>query len=180
MSGYYDELTNTTYYDPQMVMNITEYDSDGDKDSDVFIIYDEEQDAYYLYGSRGGSKYVRYTKVFYCMNDLYNFISITMGFNDNHTVSLSINYMANLTNYDEYDDIKELTCSECECIVISKKFIQNINDVLLCCACNPCETTGNYITKELFEEFIQFLDKKDEICDILYFKNNEWVNFVIE
>ena len=81
---------------------------------------------------------------------------------------------------DEFDDIKELTCSECECIVISKKFIQNINDVLLCCACNPCETTGNYITKELFEEFIQFLDKKDEICDILYFKNNEWFNFVIE
>jgi hypothetical protein len=107
MSGYYDELTTTTYYDPQMVMNITEYDSEGDKDSNVFILYDEEQEAYYLFGSRGGSKHVRYTKAFYCMNDLYNFISITMGFQDNHTVSLSINYMSNLTNYDEYDDIKE-------------------------------------------------------------------------
>jgi hypothetical protein len=81
---------------------------------------------------------------------------------------------------DEYDDIKELTCSECECIVISKKFIHNINDALFCCACNPSETIGNYITKKIFDEFIQFLDKKDEICDILYFKNNEWVNFVIE
>jgi hypothetical protein len=107
MSGHYDELTTTTYYDPQMVMNITEYDSDGDKDSNVFILYDEEQEAYYVFGSRGGSKHVRYTKAFYCMNDLYNFISITMGFKDNHTVSLSINYMSNLTNYDEYDDIKQ-------------------------------------------------------------------------
>ena len=107
MSGHYDELTNTTYYDPQMVMNITEYDSDGDKDSNVFILYDEEKEGYYIFGSRGGSKHVRYTKIFYCINDLYNFISITMGFKDNHTVSLSINYMANLTNFDDYDEIKQ-------------------------------------------------------------------------
>lgn len=107
MSGHYDELTNTTYYDPQMVMNITEYDSDGDKDSDVFILYDEEQDAYCLFGSRGGSKHVRYTKTFYYKNDLYDFISITMGFKENHTVSVSINYVNCLTNYDEYDDIEK-------------------------------------------------------------------------
>jgi hypothetical protein len=107
MSGYYDELTNTTYYDPQMVINITEYDREGDKDSNVFIVFDEEEEAYYLFGSRGGSKHVRYTKTFYCKNQMYDFISITMGFKDNHTISLSVNYVNNLTNYDEYDDIKQ-------------------------------------------------------------------------
>jgi hypothetical protein len=107
MSGYYDELTNTTYYDPQMVINITEYDREGDKDSNVFIVFDEEEEMYYLFGSRGGSKHVRYTKTFYCKNQMYDFISITMGFKDNHTISLSVNYVNNLTNYDEYDDIKQ-------------------------------------------------------------------------
>jgi len=107
MSGYYDEPTNTTYYDPQMVINITEYDREGDKDSNVFIVFDEEEEMYYLFGSRGGSKHVRYTKTFYCKNQMYDFISITMGFNDKHTISISVNYANNLTNYDEYDDIKQ-------------------------------------------------------------------------
>jgi len=107
MSGYYDEPTNTTYYDPQMVINITEYDREGDKDSNVFIVFDEEEEMYYLFGSRGGSKHVRYTKTFYCKNQMYDFISITMGFKDNHTISISVNYANNLTNYDEYDDIKQ-------------------------------------------------------------------------
>ena len=85
--------------------------------------------------------------------------------------------MISISNIEED---KELTCSECECIVTSKKFITESNGSLFCFACNPSETIGNYITKELFDEFIQFLDKKDEICDILYFKNNKWNNFVIE
>jgi hypothetical protein len=107
MSGYYDEPTNTTYYEPQMVINITEYDRDGDKDSDVFIVFDDEEEMYYLFGSRGGSKHVRYTKTFYCKNQMYDFLSITMGFMDKHTISISANYVNNLTDYDEYDEIKQ-------------------------------------------------------------------------
>jgi len=85
-----------------------------------------------------------------------------------------------LMQEEDEDEDKELTCSECECIVISKKFIHNINDALFCCACNPSETIGNYITKEIFDKFIKFLNKNDEICDILYFKDNKWNKFVIE
>jgi len=96
MSGYYDEPTNTTYYDPQMVINITEYDREGDKDSNVFIVFDEEEEMYYLFGSRGGSKHVRYTKTFYCKNQMYDFISITMGFKDNHTSKRSPDSMRSL------------------------------------------------------------------------------------
>lgn len=76
-------------------------------------------------------------------------------------------------------DVK-LTCSECECIVLSKKFITKINDSLFCFACNPSETIGDYITKELFDKFTIFLNKNDEICEILYFSNNKWNKFIIE
>ena len=103
MSGYYDEATNTTYYDPVMVINITEYDKNEKPDSNVFIVYDEEEDLYYLYGSRG---HVRYSKSFENEHSLYNFISIVMGFSENHKVSISVNYMEDLTDYDEYDKLQ--------------------------------------------------------------------------
>ena len=103
MSGYYDEATETTYYDPLMVLKITEYDTNGKRDTNIFLIYDEEEDVYYLYGSRGN---VRYSKTFDNGDSLYNFISITMGFSENHKVSISVNYMEDLTNYDEYDELK--------------------------------------------------------------------------
>lgn len=103
MSGYYDEATNTTYYDPVMVLNITEYDTNGKPDTNVFLVYDEDEDLYYLYGSRG---HVSYTKSFYCIENLYNFISIVMGFSENHKVSISVNYMDDLTDYDDYDKLQ--------------------------------------------------------------------------
>ena len=103
MSGYYDEATNTTYYDPVMVLNITEYDTNGKPDTNVFLVYDEDEDLYYLYGSRG---HVSYTKSFCCSEKLYNFISIVMGFSENHKVSISVNYMDDLTDYDDYDKLQ--------------------------------------------------------------------------
>ena len=103
MSGYYDEATNTTYYDPVMVLNITEYDTNGKPDTNVFLVYDEDEDLYYLYGSRG---HVSYTKSFCCIENLYNFISLVMGFSENHTVSISVNYMDDLTDYDDYDKLQ--------------------------------------------------------------------------
>ena len=42
MTAYYDEPTDTTYYDPMMVMNITEYDKNNDQDMSVFILFDVE------------------------------------------------------------------------------------------------------------------------------------------
>jgi hypothetical protein len=103
MSGYYDEATNTTYYDPVMVLNITEYDTNGKPDTNVFLVYDEDEDLYYLYGSRG---HVSYTKSFCCIENLYNFISLVMGFSENHKVSISVNYMDDLTDYDDYDKLQ--------------------------------------------------------------------------
>ena len=46
MTAYYDESTNTTYYDPMMVMNITEYDKNNDQDMSVFILFDTDDNLF--------------------------------------------------------------------------------------------------------------------------------------
>jgi hypothetical protein len=107
MTAYYDELTATTYYDPMMVMNITEYDRNNDEDMDVFILFDADDNLFYVYGSRKGSKYVKYTRKFDTVDNLYIFISLSMALSEKHQISVSVNYLEDLTNYDEYNEIKE-------------------------------------------------------------------------
>jgi len=99
----YNAATETTYYDSMMVLNITEYDAKGNQDSDVFIVYDTDDELFYLYGSRG---FARYSKTFDNADSLYDFVSITMAVSENHKASVSVNYMEDLTNYDEYDELK--------------------------------------------------------------------------
>jgi hypothetical protein len=102
-NSYYDEATKTTYYDAQMVLNITEYDtSTDDRDNNVFIVFDKDTQLLYLFGARSeNEKFVRYEKTFDDITDLFNFISISIGKN---RISISINYLDGLTNYDNYDD----------------------------------------------------------------------------
>ncbi len=107
MSAYYDKPTDTTYYDPMMVMNITEYDKNNDQDMSVFILFDVDDNLFYVYGSREGSKYVKYTKTFDNINSLYNFIYLSMDLSENHQISISVNYIEGLTNYDEFNEINE-------------------------------------------------------------------------
>ena len=107
MSAYYDEPTDTTYYDPMMVMNITEYDKNNDQDMSVFILFDTDDNLFYVYGSREGSKYVKYVKTFDNINSLYNFINLSMALSENHQISVSVNYIEGLTNYDEFNAINE-------------------------------------------------------------------------
>jgi hypothetical protein len=107
MTAYYDEPTDTTYYDPMMVMNITEYDKNNDQDMSVFILFDVDDNLFYVYGSREGSKYVKYTKTFDNVNTLYNFIYLSMALSENHQISISVNYIEGLTNYDEFNAINE-------------------------------------------------------------------------
>ena len=105
MSTYYDE--STIYYDPMMVMNITEYDKNNDQDMTTFIIFDTDDNLFYVYGSREGSKYVKYTKTFDNINRLYNFIYLSMALSEKHQISISVNYIEGLTNYDEFNEINE-------------------------------------------------------------------------
>ena len=107
MTAYYDEPTDTTYYDPMMVMNITEYDKNNDQDMTTFILFDTDDNLFYVYGSREGSKYVKYVKTFDNINSLYNFIYLSMALSENHQISISVNYIEGLTNYDEFNAINE-------------------------------------------------------------------------
>ena len=107
MTAYYDEPTDTTYYDHMMVMNITEYDKNNDQDMTTFILFDVDDNLFYVYGSREGSKYVKYVKTFDNINSLYNFIYLSMALSENHQISISVNYIEGLTNYDEFNEINE-------------------------------------------------------------------------
>lgn len=104
MTSYYDEETNTTYYDPQMVINISEY-YDGKRDTNVFILYDNDDELIYVYGSRGeNASYVRFEKTFNCRCSLYNFLSELVA---NHNISIAVHYLTDLTNYEDYDSLKQ-------------------------------------------------------------------------
>jgi hypothetical protein len=97
------------YYDPKMVINLTERDRNGEIDMNVFIVYDEDEDLIYVFGSRGyesrgHTNFVKYVKTFSCYNALYNFISLSMGFGTNHRLDISVNLLAGLTNFSEYSD----------------------------------------------------------------------------
>jgi hypothetical protein len=100
--AYYDEETNTTYFDGHMVLNITEFDSATKKrDSDIFILYDRDDELFYVYGARGSNqKYVRYQHTFVDVKDLHNFISLVVSSNP---MSVSVNYLEGLASDDNYD-----------------------------------------------------------------------------
>jgi len=113
LGNIYVTMTTTPdeiiYYEPKMVLNLTEHDRSGDVDMNAFIVYDEDEDLIYVYGSRGyesrgNTTYVKYVKTFSCYNALYNFISLSMGFGTNHRLDISVNLLAGLTNYSEYSD----------------------------------------------------------------------------
>jgi len=139
MSAYYDEPTDTTYYDPMMVMNIIEYDRNNDQDMSVFILFDTDDNLFYVYGSREGSKYVKYTKTFDNINSLYNFINLSMALSENHQISVSVNYIEGLTNYDEFNEINEKMTRYNEIVAyddingFSKKDFRQYVDAFLIC-----------------------------------------------
>ena len=81
---------------------------------------------------------------------------------------------------DSHDDFhynySELTCSECGCQVVSKKYIIVTDKGNLCSACNPFDII---IDKDVFAKFAKFLKKNGEICDIIYFKDGKWCDFKV-
>jgi hypothetical protein len=75
----------------------------------------------------------------------------------------------------DYND-SELTCSECGCQVVSKKYITVTDKGNLCRACN---TFDIIVDKEVFTKFTKFLKKIGEKCDIIYFKDGKWCDFKV-
>jgi hypothetical protein len=76
---------------------------------------------------------------------------------------------------DDSNNESDLICDECECKVISNKYIFVTGDSKLCKACSPSIN----INKDIFNRFMKFLEDKDEFCSIIYFKDNEWIKFTV-
>jgi hypothetical protein len=114
-----------------MVLNITEYTESGKPDTNVFIVYDNDTESLYLYGGR--ADVVRYEKTFDNVTDLYNFVSICVASNK---LSISVNYLDGLTNYDDYDTFLKKVCRENEIIAydnagITKKRLEKYVNTFL-------------------------------------------------
>jgi hypothetical protein len=75
---------------------------------------------------------------------------------------------------DETDS--ELTCRECGCRVVSKKYIIVTDKGNMCRSCKPLEII---VDKEVFTKFTKFLKKNGENCDIIYFKDGKWCDFKV-
>jgi len=134
MSTYYDEDTQTTYYDDQMVLNITEM-HEGKRDTNVFIVYDKDDELLYVYGARSeNTKYVRYEKTFNDVAVLYKFLSELVA---NHNVSISANYLSGLTNYEDYDSLQSKVSRYNEVVAydgttLTKRLLQKYVTSFLC------------------------------------------------
>ena len=79
---------------------------------------------------------------------------------------------------DEEDEDYNEECYECECRVVSKKYITIVDGKKYCGGCNP--TPKPIVTKETYNRFMRFLKNNNENCDIIYFKDGKWVDFVVE
>lgn len=110
MSYYYDEQTETKYYEPTMVIEFRQIES-KDPDCDVedmhaFIMYDDEEDLIYVFGSRKKDS-VQFIKSFDSEKHAYDFLEIMMGFDRGYFINTSVYYMSNLTDYSGFDDFSK-------------------------------------------------------------------------
>uniref|UniRef100_A0A6C0I8C9 Uncharacterized protein n=1 Tax=viral metagenome TaxID=1070528 RepID=A0A6C0I8C9_9ZZZZ len=72
-----------------------------------------------------------------------------------------------------------LTCDDCQCCVISEKYITVIDGKKFCGSCNPGSNDTIIVNKETHSRFTKFLKRNDEKCDIIYFKDGKWIDFEV-
>lgn len=113
MTSYYDwdDSESVNYYEPTMVVEFRQLES-TDKDCDTedmraFIVYDEDEELMYVYGSRKSESHrnqVEFVKTFDTYDQLYDFLNIIMGFDEGYKVNTSVHFMDGLTDYSGFDD----------------------------------------------------------------------------
>ena len=119
-------------------------------------------------------------------DNLYNELTdILKDYITNHNFDMLKDYSKDDDDTDDEEDEcntsnkvsdSELTCDECWCCVVSKKYITVTNNKRLCSACNP---VNNVLNKKIFTNFTLYLKKSKENCDIIYFKDGKWHDFVV-
>ncbi len=108
---YYDESESVKYYEPTMVVEFRQLER-TDKNCDTedmraFIVYDDEEDLIYVFGSRKSDTHrnqAEFVKKFDTHDQLYDFLNIIMGFDNKHRINTSVHFMPDLTDYSGFDD----------------------------------------------------------------------------
>jgi hypothetical protein len=113
MTSYYDwdDSESVNYYEPTMVVEFRQLES-TDKDCDtedmrVFMVYDYDEELMYVYGSRKSESHrnqTEFVKTFDTSDQLYDFLTVIMGFDDGYKVNTSVHYMDGLSDYSGFDD----------------------------------------------------------------------------
>ena len=85
------------------------------EDMRVFLLYDEDEDLIYVYGSRKSEDYpglVEFVKTFDSESHAYDFLNVIMGFDAGFFVNTSVYYMDGLTDYSGFDDLSKKAVSK--------------------------------------------------------------------
>lgn len=105
--AFYDDFTGITHYENFFMLRIDELESKSQVDTKCFIIYDHDEELFYLYGSRKNAQYRNhcvYQKSFKLMRDLHNFLKIVMSLEmDDHNVNTYVYHVPYATSEDNFD-----------------------------------------------------------------------------
>lgn len=112
---YYDYPTQTTYYNNLFVIKFVQYEDNTCKviDMTVFIVYDQSDRLFYVYGSRKCDKYPRYenfVKSFRYINDMWNFLNIIMDI-EQLRIYTYVYKLDGISEYADYDEFVSATHS---------------------------------------------------------------------
>lgn len=111
-TSYYDDFTGVTHYENFFVIKIEELEPPKNNtiDTQCFILYDKEDDKFYVYGSRKCAQYPNmpvYQKSFSYINDVFTFLKVVMNL-DFHAVNLIVYHIAYATSDADFDTLLEL------------------------------------------------------------------------
>jgi hypothetical protein len=112
MTSYYDEETDTTYYENTIVVEFCQLEKGRNViDMRIFMLYDADEDLMYLYGSRKSDNFPRYptfVKTFSDRDVLYDFLDVMMDFT-RHKIETAVHQIDYLTDYSDFDEIQRKT-----------------------------------------------------------------------
>lgn len=108
MTSYYDETTETTYYENTFVVEFRQKEKGTNVvDMRVFILYDSDEELIYVYGSRKSNSHRShpiFAKTFADEDHVYDFLDIMLDFS-RHKIDTSVHQIDYLTSNSDFDDI---------------------------------------------------------------------------
>jgi hypothetical protein len=107
---YFDEA-DTTFYEAMPVLYIEEKIKGNEFKTDMrmFIVYDQEDNYFYVYGSRKckqNNKYINYMLKYASIDTLYNYIQVAMN-SKYQKINVTGYFITGLTSADTFDDFTE-------------------------------------------------------------------------